>query len=71
MKTIDEALALIRYIKDYPSVGILFQDITPLLGDADAFAAVVKAMSASERFMQSSISSVSERGLEPLIPCEN
>jgi len=35
---------LIRDIPDYPKPGILFKDITPLLGDAKAFAAVTGAM---------------------------
>ena len=37
---IDEALSLIRAIPDYPKPGILFQDITPLLADGQAFSAV-------------------------------
>lgn len=61
MKTVEEALALIRYIQDYPSEGILFQDITPLLGNADAFAAVVKAMSASE-FSHDMVAGIEARG---------
>ena len=61
MKTLDEALTLIRYIKDYPTEGILFQDITPLLGDAQAFAAVVKAMSASE-FSHDAVAGIEARG---------
>jgi adenine phosphoribosyltransferase len=36
--------ALVRDVPDYPSPGILFKDITPLLADATAFAAVVDAM---------------------------
>jgi adenine phosphoribosyltransferase len=35
---------LVRDIPDYPSPGILFKDITPVLADADAFAAVVDAL---------------------------
>jgi adenine phosphoribosyltransferase len=35
---------LIRDVPDYPSTGILFKDITPLLADAAAFAAVVDAL---------------------------
>ena len=42
---IDEALALIREIPDYPKPGIRFQDITPLLADAAAFASVTKKLS--------------------------
>ena len=37
---IDEALALIRPIPDYPKPGVLFQDITPLLASGDAFKSV-------------------------------
>jgi adenine phosphoribosyltransferase len=35
---------LVRDVPDYPSPGIVFKDITPLLGDAHAFAAVVDAL---------------------------
>jgi len=37
---IDEAVSLIRAIPDYPKPGILFQDITPLLANGQAFTAV-------------------------------
>ena len=36
--------ALIRDVPDFPKPGILFKDITPLLADADGFAAAVEAM---------------------------
>jgi adenine phosphoribosyltransferase len=36
----------IRDIPDYPQPGIVFKDITPLLADGKAFAAVVAAMAA-------------------------
>lgn len=36
----------IRSIPDWPKQGILFRDITPLLGDPRAFAAAVEALSA-------------------------
>ncbi len=36
----------IRSIPDWPQKGILFRDITPLLADADAFAAAVDALCA-------------------------
>jgi adenine phosphoribosyltransferase len=36
--------ARIRDIRDYPKPGIVFKDITPLLADASAFAAVVTAL---------------------------
>jgi adenine phosphoribosyltransferase len=35
---------LIRDIPDYPKPGILFKDITPLLGDPNAFSRVTNAM---------------------------
>jgi adenine phosphoribosyltransferase len=35
---------LIRDVPDFPQPGILFKDITPVLADADAFAAAVDAM---------------------------
>ena len=41
--------ARIRDIPDYPQPGIVFKDITPLLADGDAFAAVVSAMAESSR----------------------
>jgi adenine phosphoribosyltransferase len=38
--------ARIRDIADYPQPGIVFKDITPLLADGSAFAAVVTALAA-------------------------
>ncbi|WP_322410621.1 adenine phosphoribosyltransferase [Microbacterium invictum] len=38
------AESLIAVIPDYPSPGIQFRDITPLLADADAFRAVIDAL---------------------------
>jgi adenine phosphoribosyltransferase len=38
--------AHVRDIPDYPQPGVLFKDITPLLGDAGAFGDVVEAMAA-------------------------
>jgi adenine phosphoribosyltransferase len=40
---LEDALSLIRDIPDYPQPGILFKDITPLLGDPAAFSTVIKA----------------------------
>ena len=37
----------VRDVPDYPKPGVLFKDITPLLGDADAFGDVVEAMAAA------------------------
>jgi adenine phosphoribosyltransferase len=39
-----QALALIRQVPDFPEPGVMFQDITPVLADADAFRVVVDAM---------------------------
>ncbi len=36
--------SLIRDVPDFPKPGILFKDITPMLADADAFAAAIEAM---------------------------
>ena len=40
---LEDALALIRDIPDYPKPGILFKDITPLLADPSAYSTVIKA----------------------------
>lgn len=37
-------LSHLRDVPDFPSPGILFKDLTPLLGDAQAFAATVDAL---------------------------
>ncbi|HET9079446.1 MAG TPA: adenine phosphoribosyltransferase [Trebonia sp.] len=36
----------VRDVRDYPQAGVLFKDITPLLGNPDAFGDVVEAMAA-------------------------
>ncbi|MFZ9627775.1 MAG: adenine phosphoribosyltransferase [Ilumatobacteraceae bacterium] len=41
-------MGLVRDIADYPSPGVTFRDITPLLGDADGFAASIDEL--VERF---------------------
>jgi adenine phosphoribosyltransferase len=41
--------ARIRDIPDYPQPGVVFKDITPLLADGAAFAAVVSAMAERSR----------------------
>jgi len=38
---------LVRLVPDYPQPGVLFRDITPLLADAEAFAAVVAEIAAA------------------------
>jgi adenine phosphoribosyltransferase len=37
----------VRDIPDYPQAGVVFKDITPLLGDSVAFGSVVEALSAA------------------------
>lgn len=46
----------IRDIPDFPKAGIMFKDITPLLGDAKLFAMATDAM--SERFLGSGVTHV-------------
>lgn len=41
--------SLIRDIPDFPKPGVLFKDITPLLADADGYAAAVDALAAPWR----------------------
>lgn len=41
--------ALIRDVADFPSPGIVFKDIAPLLADAEAFAAMLVALAAPWR----------------------
>jgi len=41
--------ALIRDIPDFPKPGVVFKDITPLLADADGYAAAIDAMAAPWR----------------------
>ena len=36
--------ALVRDVPDYPQAGVVFKDITPLLADGKAFAAVIEAL---------------------------
>lgn len=45
--SIDDLRARIREVPDFPKPGILFYDITTLLKDADAFAAVIDRMADS------------------------
>jgi adenine phosphoribosyltransferase len=40
-------LARIRDVPDYPQPGVVFKDITPLLGDGQAFGAVIEALAAT------------------------
>jgi adenine phosphoribosyltransferase len=42
---LQQALALVRDIPDFPQSGILFKDITPLLADREALALVTAELS--------------------------
>ena len=42
----ERAAALVHDVPDYPKPGVVFKDITPLLADGPAFAAVVRRMAA-------------------------
>ena len=59
-----EALAAkIRYVKDFPEEGILFEDLTPVLADAEAFQLVVDELAdAAERFGAQLIGGLDARG---------
>jgi adenine phosphoribosyltransferase len=47
MTTSEELKAYVRDVPDYPQKGIIFRDITPLLGDKRIFKEVVELMSSS------------------------
>lgn len=47
--TAAEILALVRDVPDFPSPGVMFKDITPLLAHGPAFAGVVEAITAPHR----------------------
>jgi adenine phosphoribosyltransferase len=53
----------IRAVADFPKPGILFRDITPLLGHPDAFAAGIELMTEAVRDLQiESIVAIESRG---------
>ena len=58
--------ARVRDIADYPQPGIVFKDITPLLADGSAFAAVVAALAAGHgeggRSRVSKVAGIEARG---------
>jgi adenine phosphoribosyltransferase len=49
MASLEQARALIRDVPDFPHPGILFKDLTPLLGDPAAFRLVIDELSARVR----------------------
>ena len=55
--------AYIRDVPDFPKPGILFKDITPLLGDPEALTAAVKALAAPYRDANlTAVAAVESRG---------
>ena len=46
MSTKEDVLNIIRAIPDYPKKGIIFRDITPLLGHAELFKYVIDELAA-------------------------
>ena len=59
-----EALAArIRYVQDWPEEGVLFEDLTPVLADAEAFQIVVDELAdACERLGAQMIGGLDARG---------
>jgi adenine phosphoribosyltransferase len=49
MSDLQRARSLIRDVPDFPQPGIVFKDVTPLLGDPAAFRSVLDALSARLR----------------------
>ena len=45
----ERVLALVRDVPDFPEPGVVFKDVTPLLGDAEVFGEVVAAMAEAGR----------------------
>jgi adenine phosphoribosyltransferase len=55
--------ALIRDVPDFPQAGVLFRDITPLLGNPAAFAAVISGLQEDARSRQpAAIVGIESRG---------
>ena len=46
---LDQVRALVRDVPDFPQQGILFKDLTPVLGDAAAYRAVIDELAARLR----------------------
>ncbi|GAC1597774.1 MAG: adenine phosphoribosyltransferase [Myxococcales bacterium] len=46
---LDRVRSLIRDVADFPRPGIVFKDLTPVLGEAEAFRSVLDALAASLR----------------------
>jgi adenine phosphoribosyltransferase len=53
---VEQLASLIRDIPDYPEPGVVFKDITPVLGDAKAFATLLDAL--AEPFRDAGVTKV-------------
>ena len=58
----EKLIPLIRNVKDFPSKGILFRDITPLMADPQALQAIVSMLAATVPPATNFIASVDARG---------
>ena len=59
---VTRAANLIRTVLDFPKPGIRFRDITPLLGDVDAFGDVIDVMAEHAPANASVVCGVESRG---------
>lgn len=55
-------IELVRDVADYPTAGIVFKDITPLLAEGDAFASVVAALAAPFEGTVDVVAAIEARG---------
>jgi adenine phosphoribosyltransferase len=61
--TLKELQAAIRDVRDFPRPGIVFKDITPILGDAKLFKSVINAIAAeAEKVKPNKIVGIDARG---------
>ena len=58
----EHVAGLVRQVPDFPSPGVLFQDITPLLADGPAFAEVVRAIGEPFRGTVDAVAGIEARG---------
>jgi adenine phosphoribosyltransferase len=61
MASLEQARALIRDVPDFPQPGILFKDLTPMLGDPAAFRAVIDEL----------VGRVRDRGFQRIVAIES
>jgi adenine phosphoribosyltransferase len=59
---LNEALALVRTVPDFPEPGVLFRDLNPLFASQEAFRAVIDAMAAQLPADTDIIAAVEARG---------